>query len=96
MTTFLVLLYSVYMAALVLGGIGLCTGLLPGEAPVALTLVPAALGATVIAIALALPHLAARLERTRSRRLARVAPAAAPLGEVCATRCAWRGAPIPA
>jgi uncharacterized membrane protein YbhN (UPF0104 family) len=81
MTTFLVLLYSVYMAALVVGGVGLFTGLLPGEAPIALTLVPAALGACVIAVALALPRVAARLEHTRSRRLARVAPAAASLGE---------------
>jgi uncharacterized protein (TIRG00374 family) len=81
MTTFLVLLYSVYMAALVVGGVGLFTGLLPGEAPIALTLVPAALGASVIAVALALPRVAARLEHTRSRRLARVAPAAASLGE---------------
>src|SRR6185312_3820834 len=30
MTTFLVLLYSVYMAALVIGGLGLAVGLLPG------------------------------------------------------------------
>jgi uncharacterized protein (TIRG00374 family) len=81
MTTFLVLLYSVYMVALVVGGIGLYTGLLPGEAPVALTLVPAAFGALVIAVALALPRVAARLERTHRRRLARVAPAAASLGE---------------
>jgi uncharacterized membrane protein YbhN (UPF0104 family) len=56
MTTFLVLLYSVYMAALVIGGLGLWAGLLPGEAPLGMTLVPAAFGALVIGAALVLPR----------------------------------------
>jgi uncharacterized membrane protein YbhN (UPF0104 family) len=83
MTTFLVLLYSVYMVALVVGGIGLYAGLLPGRAPVGLTLVPAAFGALVIALALALPPLARRLERRGEAggRLARVVPAATALGD---------------
>ena len=50
MTTFLVLLYSVYMAALVLGGAGLALGLLPGGGSPAVTVVPAAFGALVIAL----------------------------------------------
>src|SRR3954469_15298711 len=50
MTTFLVLLYSVYMGALVLGGLGLASGLVPGGGSPALTLLPAAFGALVIAI----------------------------------------------
>jgi uncharacterized membrane protein YbhN (UPF0104 family) len=79
MTTFLVLLYGVYMGALVIGGIGLFTGLLPGPAPLALTLVPAAFGALVIATALALPRLAGVLERRA--RMARVAPAARAIGD---------------
>jgi uncharacterized membrane protein YbhN (UPF0104 family) len=79
MTTFLVLLYSVYMLALVVGGLGLFTGLLPGPAPLALTLVPAAFGALVIATALALPRLAGALERRA--QLARVAPAARAIGD---------------
>ncbi len=54
MTTFLVLLYSVYMAALVIGGLGLATGLVPGGGSVAITVVPAVFGAAVIAAALAL------------------------------------------
>ena len=54
LTTFLVLLYSVYMAALVAGGLGLRTGLLAGAAPFGLTAVPAMFGATVIAVALTL------------------------------------------
>src|ERR671937_3296461 len=42
MTAFLVLLYSVYMAALVVDGLGLFSGILPGSAPAAVTLAPAA------------------------------------------------------
>src|SRR5436190_3983921 len=37
MVTFLVLLYGVYMAALVVGGLGLYTGLLPGGGSFAIT-----------------------------------------------------------
>jgi uncharacterized membrane protein YbhN (UPF0104 family) len=84
MTTFLVLLYSVYMAALIVGGAGLYAGVLPGDAPAGLTLVPAIFGAVVIATALALPLVGGRLERVAARRggrLARVAPAAAAVGE---------------
>jgi uncharacterized membrane protein YbhN (UPF0104 family) len=54
MTTFLVLMYAVYMGALVVGGLGLWLGLLPGDAPLAMTLVPAAFGALVIVAALVL------------------------------------------
>ena len=84
MTTFLVLLYGVYMATLVAGGLGLYTGVLRGDAPVGLTLVPAIFGALVIAAALALPRASGRIERLARRRggrVARVAPAAAALGE---------------
>jgi putative heme transporter len=58
-STFLVLLYGLFMAALVVGGVGLRTGLLPGPAPFALTVVPAIFGATVIVLSL----LAARFAR---------------------------------
>jgi uncharacterized membrane protein YbhN (UPF0104 family) len=83
MTTFLVLLYAVYMAALVLGGVGLFAGVLPGTAPPALTLVPAGFGAAVIAVALALPRLADVLGRARERgrRVGRIAPAARGVGD---------------
>jgi uncharacterized protein (TIRG00374 family) len=83
MTTFLVLLYAVYMAALVLGGVGLFTGVLPGTAPLALTLIPAAFGAAVIAIALALPRLSDVLEhaRQRGRGIGRIAPAVSGVGD---------------
>src|SRR5262245_14151416 len=52
MVTFTVLLYSVYMAGLIIGGLGLYSGLLPGGGSAAVTLAPALLGAAVIAIAL--------------------------------------------
>jgi uncharacterized membrane protein YbhN (UPF0104 family) len=52
MTTFLVLLYSVYMGALILGGTGLALGVLPGGGSFAITVVPALFGAGVIAIVL--------------------------------------------
>ena len=51
---FLVTLYSVFMAAMLVGGLGLWSGLLRGEAPAALTLPAAAVGAGVIAAALLL------------------------------------------
>lgn len=50
--TFLVLLYGPFMAALVVGGLGLWAGLLPGPAPFGLTVVPALFGAVVIVLAL--------------------------------------------
>jgi uncharacterized protein (TIRG00374 family) len=79
MITFLVLLYSVYMAALLVGGVGLATGILPGDAPLAMTLAPAALAALVIVLVSAMPladrALERRLERASgsSGRLARAA-----------------------
>jgi len=68
-TAFLVLLYAVYMAALVLAGAGLRSGLLAGPAPVSLTVVPALFGAIVIAVAL----LAMRLPPDLERRLGALA-----------------------
>jgi uncharacterized membrane protein YbhN (UPF0104 family) len=83
MTTFIVLLYSVYMFALIGGGLGLFLGLLPGDAPVALTLVPAALGVAVVSIVLSMPYVARRLERlgARHERVGKAGPAAAALGD---------------
>jgi uncharacterized membrane protein YbhN (UPF0104 family) len=57
MTSFLVILYGVYMAALLVFGVGLYVGLFSGSAPVGLTLVPAAFGALVIIAALSLSRL---------------------------------------
>ncbi len=84
----LVLLYTVFMATLVIGGLGLRSGILQGPAPFGLTVVPAIFGGLVIVAALAiralshgLDHALARLAAARGRfaRLARAlgtAPAA--------------------
>jgi uncharacterized membrane protein YbhN (UPF0104 family) len=50
LVAFHVLLYGVYMAALLLGGLGLSTGLLEGGGSPAITLGPAILGGAVIAL----------------------------------------------
>jgi uncharacterized protein (TIRG00374 family) len=50
MVAFLVVLYSVYLGALVIFGILLRTGVLSGEAPLSGTVIPAALAAAVIVI----------------------------------------------
>jgi uncharacterized membrane protein YbhN (UPF0104 family) len=48
MTTFLVLLYSVYMAALFFGGLGLAFGVIPGGGSFAVTIVPALFAFVVV------------------------------------------------
>lgn len=50
MVAFLVLLYAVYMVSLVVFGVLLRTGVLPGQNPAGLTIVPAALAGGVIVI----------------------------------------------
>ena len=50
MTTFMVLLYSVYMGSLLIGGVGLYTGIIPGGGSFAMTIVPAIFGGVVIAL----------------------------------------------
>ena len=50
LTAFLVLLYSVYTAALVVGGVGLLTGLWPGPAPVAPCVLAVAVGGGIIVL----------------------------------------------
>jgi uncharacterized protein (TIRG00374 family) len=75
LATFEILLYSVYMACLAIFGLGLATGLFPGEAPTGLTVIPAAFGAGVIALALVfrfipddMSHLLGRLSGGSHRR----------------------------
>jgi uncharacterized protein (TIRG00374 family) len=63
MTSFELLLYAVFMGALVLFGGGLAIGLLPGAAPATLTVLPAAFGAVVILLALGMGLSADRAER---------------------------------
>ena len=70
MVAFLVLLYAVYMLALVVCGVLLRTGVLSGDNPVGLTVVPAALAGAVIAIFLLIALIPGDLER----RLAEARP----------------------
>jgi putative heme transporter len=63
LVAFMALLYGVYMAALVVGGVCLYLGVFNGPAPFAVTIVPAIFGAVVIAIFLAVSFLPADVER---------------------------------
>jgi uncharacterized protein (TIRG00374 family) len=72
MIAFLVLLYGVYAAALVVCGLGLYTGLFPGSHPFAMTVVPAAVGVVGILACLSLALLPDGVERHLERRLARL------------------------
>ena len=65
MVAFLVLLYSIYLISLVLFGVLLRAGVLPGEAPLAGTIVPAAVAAAVMGVFL----LVALIPRDVERRI---------------------------
>jgi uncharacterized protein (TIRG00374 family) len=79
MIAFLVLLYGVYMAAMIVCGLGLYFGLFPGSSPFAITIVPGlfALVATMIMLAIGLvpDDLERRAKRwnPKNERLARIA-----------------------
>jgi uncharacterized protein (TIRG00374 family) len=66
MVAFLVLLYAVYMLALIVDGVLLRTGVLNGPHPVGLTIVPAALAGLVIIVFLLIALIPEDIER-RSR-----------------------------
>jgi putative heme transporter len=57
------LIYAVYMAALVICGLGLYLGVLPGPGPFAITVVPAMFGGAVIGLFVAIAFLPGDLER---------------------------------
>ncbi len=67
MVAFMVLLYVVYAAAVLLDGIGMGTGLLPGEGSFALTIVPAVIAALLFAVAGAMALLPGDIERRLAR-----------------------------
>jgi uncharacterized protein (TIRG00374 family) len=67
MVAFLALLYSVYMGALVIDGIGLGSGLFPGGGSFAITIVPAIVAAGVLALAGAVAMLPGDIERRLER-----------------------------
>lgn len=84
MSTFLVLLYAVFMAALVIVGLGLHVGVLPGAAPFGLTVIPALLGAMVIVGAILIRVLSHDLDHALAR-LMTADGRAARLGRAIAT-----------
>jgi uncharacterized protein (TIRG00374 family) len=94
MVAFLVLLYSVYMVALILFGVLLRTGVLSGEAPLSGTIIPAALSGVVIGIfllmALLPDDIERRIERHTSGRFGAIAQrlATAPVTLAQGTRTA--------
>jgi uncharacterized protein (TIRG00374 family) len=94
MVAFLVVLYSVYLAALVIFGVLLRTGVLSGDAPLSGTVIPAALAALAIVIGLLIALLPddfeRRIERHTSGRFGRIARriASAPATFAQATRTA--------
>ena len=77
MIAFLVLLYSVYMLALMVFGVLLRTGVLPGSAPLSVTVIPAGLAGAVVVIVLLIALLPEdferRIERMTSGRFGRIA-----------------------
>jgi len=70
MIAFLVVLYGVYVTAMLVCGVGLRTGLLSGEAPFGLTVVPAIIAGVVIVVVGAL----ALVPEDFERRIERMAP----------------------
>jgi putative heme transporter len=70
MIAFLVLIYGVYMTAMLVCGVGLYTGLFGGEHPFAITIGPAIVAAVAILVFLAIAFVPEDLER----RLGRIAP----------------------
>jgi uncharacterized protein (TIRG00374 family) len=89
MVAFLVLLYAVYVTAVIVFGILLRTGVLSGGAPLELTIIPAAIAGLVIVMALLITlvpgDLQRRLEGFRSGgRMARLMLRLAPVPETAA------------
>ena len=79
MIAFMALLYGVYMVSLVVAGVGLYLGVIPGQAPFAITIVPAVFGFVVIVLFLGISMLPGDVTRLVSswasgrRRIARLA-----------------------
>lgn len=77
MVAFLVVLYSIYLFALVIFGVLLRTGVLPGDAPVSVTVIPAAIGGGALLIGAALTALPGdfdrRIRKATSGRFGKIA-----------------------
>jgi uncharacterized protein (TIRG00374 family) len=63
MIAFLVLLYGVYVAGMIICGVGLYVGLFAGPAPFAITIVPAIAGAVAMSLFTSIAFLPKRLEQ---------------------------------
>jgi uncharacterized protein (TIRG00374 family) len=87
MVAFMAVLYLIYMLALVVDGLGMYTGIFPGPAPFAVTVVPAIFGAVVIGVFLGVALVPGDFER----RIAQLASHESRLG-----RLARRLATVPA
>src|SRR2546423_3918311 len=91
MVAFLVLLYSVYLLALVIFGVLLRTEVLNGNHPPGVTIVPAAIGGVGLAVLVAVSFVPGEVERgigrlrSRGTRAARVANALAKAGGTLAS-----------
>jgi len=66
MVAFLVLLYSFYVIAVIVFGVLLETGVLPGPAPVSMTIIPAAIAGGIALVALAICLIPGDLQRRLS------------------------------
>jgi uncharacterized protein (TIRG00374 family) len=80
--------YSIYLAAMVIAGFGLWTGVLAGEGPAALTLIPAILSAAALALGAAMGLVPQDFERRLehlSRRSGRIGRLAARFATLPAT-----------
>lgn len=78
MVAFLVLLYSIYVLAVIIFGILLRTGVFPGPAPVSMTIVPAGIAGAIALLVLLITLIPGDLQRRlaqlgREGRLARIA-----------------------
>jgi uncharacterized membrane protein YbhN (UPF0104 family) len=67
MVAFIVLLYVIYAGAVLLAGVGLATGVLPGGGSFAITIVPAAIAAILFALGGAMALLPGDIERRLAR-----------------------------
>ena len=67
MATMLVLLYAVYMGAILLTGLGLWFGVLSGPNPLAFTLIPAVVAGLIIAACLLIGYFGGELRETTKR-----------------------------
>jgi uncharacterized protein (TIRG00374 family) len=88
MIAFMALLYGVYMVTLVVVGVGLYLGVIPGQAPFAITIVPAIFGCVVIVLFLGismLPGDAARVVSAWASGRRRIARLAVRLADASAT-----------